>query len=913
MIEQKPATSPDLDQPLDRRIDRLVGRSRAALLWEQAWPRLWICLSVVLVFLVVSWLGLWTMVPWQARAVGASLFGTALLASLWWLARVPLPDMRQAYARLDRSLIDSHRPAATLKDTLAVGARDPVAEALWRLHRERQRNLANDLRVAAPRPFMAGRDVRAVRAAPLLAAIAALFVAGPDMGDRIGAAFHWSAAPLVPPPLRVDAWIDPPGYTRLPPVTLDLNRPEIQTLKAPEKSMIVVRIAGNAGNIAVEATGKIAVAETPAAPVGNAEKVAKSASAVTTGSDAVLERRFVLSGDGTLALTGRRAPRGSVQITAIADLPPEISFVGQPRPGDRGLLSLTYRARDDYGLASAEAVVERLAPATGGRSLVEAPRAPLSLPANAAGEEDTRSNLDFSAHPWAGAKVRLKLLAQDEAGQTGQSEVQEITLPQRPFSKPLAKSLVEERRRLVMDVDTRKRVQTSLDALLIEPARFTPDKGIYLGLRMVSDRLRNARNDGDLIEVADLMWAMALQIEDGGLSDAERDLRAAQERLQQAIENNASSEEIKRLTDDLRRAMDKFMREFAQRSLEQQRDGNRDLSRLPENFRTITPQDLQNLLNRIEELTRQGDLAEAQRLLEELKNILENLQMARPGQGDQNQREMNQALGELDELTRDQQALRDDTFRQDQNQRDRARPGDRRRDQQARPNDRQRQQRGQQQGQRQPGQQQPGQQQPGQEGEQDGQDGEEGDGEEGQQGQNGQGQNGQGLSQRQQQLRDRLGQLQRRMRGMGAQGSEGLGEADQAMRDAEGALGRGSQGEATDAQGRALDAMRRGAQEMARQMQPGNQDGDGTEQADGGPGNPNGQPRGRADQRTTDDPLGRPQRSRDWADGRVKVPGEGESATVRARRILEELRRRLGEATRPQDELDYFERLLKRN
>ena len=45
----------------------------------------------------------------------------------------------------------------------------------------------------------------------------------------------------------------------------------------------------------------------------------------------------------------------------------------------------------------------------------------------------------------------------------------------------------------------------------------------------------------------------------------------------------------------------------------------------------------------------------------------------------------------------------------------------------------------------------------------------------------------------------------------------------------------------------------------------------------------------------------------------VKVPGADESATQRARRILEELRKRLGDPLRPAEELDYLERLLRRN
>jgi len=73
-------------------------------------------------------------------------------------------------------------------------------------------------------------------------------------------------------------------------------------------------------------------------------------------------------------------------------------------------------------------------------------------------------------------------------------------------------------------------------------------------------------------------------------------------------------------------------------------------------------------------------------------------------------------------------------------------------------------------------------------------------------------------------------------------------------------------------------------------------------------GQPGRNGRARAQQDT--DPLGRPMRGREYGDDvTVKVPGEIDAQ--RARRILEELRRRFGESTRPQLELDYIERLLK--
>jgi hypothetical protein len=290
----------------------------------------------------------------------------------------------------------------------------------------------------------------------------------------------------------------------------------------------------------------------------------------------------------------------------------------------------------------------------------------------------------------------------------------------------------------------------------------------------------------------------------------------------------------------------------------------------------------------MEELARQGATADAQRLLEELRNILENLQTARPGrQFDPMARELNRSLEELDSMIRDQQALRDDTFRDSEGRQQERRAGrsrDRRGDASRR-------------GDRQRGGQRQGQQDDGQE-----------QADSGDQGQDAQGTDG--LSRRQQALRERLEELKRRMKGLGMQGEEGLDDAEGAMREAENSLGQGDSGEAVDAQGRALDALRKGAQGLAQQMLG---DGDGTDQTgsrDGMPGRSAN--RGNGDPRDTD-PLGRPTRGRDWTDGQVRIPTSDESAVARARRILDELRRRLGDPTRPREELDYIERLLRRN
>lgn len=114
------------------------------------------------------------------------------------------------------------------------------------------------------------------------------------------------------------------------------------------------------------------------------------------------------------------------------------------------------------------------------------------------------------------------------------------------------------------------------------------------------------------------------------------------------------------------------------------------------------------------------------------------------------------------------------------------------------------------------------------------------------------------------------------------------------MREAEGALESEQFGMAGDAMERAIGNLREGAEALAReQMRQAQQTGQGQD----------GQ-RGPAT-----DPLGRPAGDALGGEG-VDVPGEGEAGRTRA--VIEELRKRLGEPGREDEEKDYLERLLER-
>jgi uncharacterized protein (TIGR02302 family) len=822
------------------RLAEAVRRSEFAIVWERLWPHLARFLTVAGLFLAASWLGLWLVLPFVGRAFGIGVFLILALAALFPLVGFRWPSRAEALSRLDRGTGVRHRPATTLTDTLS--SHDPVALALWQAQRERTLASVRRIRARLPSPRLAIHDPWALRALIVVLMVATYFAAGDERKVRVAAAFDWNGV-FAAPNVRVDAWVTPPLYTAKPPIILSAANKEAALpasgpLTVPAGSTLIVRSSG--GTLDVVVGG--GVSET--APAEQAPK----------GTN---EKHFTIAADGTAHV---RAPSGQPQwrFTAAPDRPPTIALAKDPERQARGAVQLSYKIEDDYGVTEARAhFAARTGDATKSstsRPLFDPPQFPLVLPNARTRNGVGQTVKDLSADPYAGADVTLTLTAKDEAGNEGRSQPFEMRLPERLFTKPLARALIEQRRTLALDADQKSKVNDALNALLIAPELFMPEVGHYLGLRSVARELDAAHSDDALREIVASLWALAVTIEDGDISDVDKALRAAQDALKEALERGASDEEIKKLTQNLRAALDNFLRQLA----EQLRNNPQALARpLDPNAKVMRQQDLNNMIERMERLSRSGDKEAARQLLEQLQQMLENLQLAQPGQGDS---EMEQALNELGDMIRKQQQLRDKTFKQGQDSRrdrQRGKPGD---------------------------------------------------------------QSMSDLQQDQQGLRDRLKKLQDQLakQGMGpaergqkgqdgdqqqGDGEDGLGQADEAMGDASGQLGEGNADGAVDSQGRALDALRKGAQSLAESMQQGDGEGQGYS-----PGKRAGRQQGG---RNGDDPLGRPMRSSPELsdDLSVKVPGEID--VQRVRRILEELRRRLGDPQRPQIELDYLERLLK--
>ncbi|MEG6507861.1 TIGR02302 family protein [Methyloligella sp. 2.7D] len=897
-----------------RAFDRRVRLSRLALFAERVWEALLWPGLVVAAFLVITLLGVWGYMPALLHRLLLGGFAVALLVSLLPLIRIRLPRREEAVRRLERKAGVQHRPASSYEDSLS-GPVDADTHALWAVHRRRLAETIKRLKPSWPAPRNDRRDPYAIRGGLFLLLFVAIVIAGPNLRERLASAF--SPAPSQSQALlRLDAWVTPPVYTGQAPIVLADGSEQLgggagtfRALSIPERSNLVVRANAPEGE-SVKLTLK--------PDQENAEAVDIEP---LPGKSGLIEfqEKILTPGTAQVSIAGNTV--ASWRFGLIDDKDPTIKLSEKPTTTPRSALRLAYAASDDYGVASAEArfalvnasaandLLGGLAGLKAGDDpLLQPPVINLPLTKANAREVQGRATQDLTAHPWAGLPVAMTLYAKDQAGQTGSSETYRFILPERQFTEPLAKAVVEQRKKLVRDRNSADNVMRALDALTLGGKQVIPDPRVYLGLRSTYWRLADDRSPEAIASVVEQLWDIALRIEDGDLPEAERKLKAAQKALQDALQNGASPQEIQQRMDELRQALADYMQQLAQQAQEK---GNLPQEGGPPQTgqEMMSQQNLDQMLDNIEKLAQAGSNEMAEQMLSELDDVLNRLQTGTFSDNARQQR-MRRLMQELGDLIDEQQELLDQTYqanRQDSQGQDEGfevsppgspmqfgRPGmmfPELYGQQ--PQNGQSQQQGQQQGQQgQQGQQQ-GQQPGGQLGQRSGQgqqQGQKGQGQ-GQRGQR-QGQGGE-LADRQGELMEQLQKLIDSMRINGADAPEELGDAGQSMGQAQDSIDQNDLNSATQQQGMAVDAMRQGAQSMAQQMM---------QNAEGQQSRGQGQ-NGR-------DPLGRPDQGSQPDQGlSVKVPDQID--IQRAREVLDELRNRLGDPNRPMIELDYLERLIR--
>ena len=797
-------------------MQRFRALARVSLIWERLWLLCAPILAVVGLFVALALMEAYSLLPGWLHVAVLIVFALAFSGTLWFAWRYwRIPVRQDIDRRLERDSKLPHRPISTLEDSLSGGAGDRRTAALWRAHRRRTELALRNLEIAWPRPGLPAHDRYALRGLVFLLLAIGIFVGGGDVWPRMARAMapQFGAGDDVKAVL--EAWINPPTYTAVAPVRLAEaaakrdGTPQSE-VRVPEGSELLARVYGGEGDARLKISGSGSHAFTRVDAFNQELKVILKKG----------EKLTVSQGDDALA---------SWPLILLPDLKPTARVLSGVSQTKRGVLRLPYAANDDYGVVSARLKI-RLAPAQEDTK-AKAP-APLDddvvpididLPLGSITGGSSQKQVsdvsyhDLMAHPWAGRSVAMRIVAEDELGQTGASLEHVFVLPERDFVHPVARAIIEQRKLLSQGERARRRVALALRAIAAASDRYDEDVVVYLALRMAAARLRHDREKGAITPLRDLLWDTALRVEEGKLAFAERALREAQQALMDALQSDADNAEIERLMENLKQALDRFLQALAENALKKMQQ-QADMPELDENAELLQQDQLRRMLERAGELARMGAKDAARQLLQQLRDMLENLRadprLARRGQ----QQAGAEALRELGELMQRQQELMDRTYRSAPK----------------------------------------GAQQPGAQG------GQQRSGRRG--GQRGNLPPGfRGLSRQQEGLRGDLGNLMWRFGENMDQIPEAFGNAEKSMRDARDALRGGDANSALDSQSRAIDQLAEGLRQMLKDQV----------------GDMQGYEEGLADGLFRFDPAGRPYQLGGWNTNRVKIPDESEMQRAR--------------------------------
>lgn len=833
-----------------------------ALFWENFIPAIWPLIGLIMLYAGVALIGIPAVLPALLHLVVLIIAGIALLGSVYWfVSRWRLPAWTDARIRLETAGDVVHRPLTGVADTQALGQHDPAAVALWQAALRRRAADIDRLRAPAPDTDMTARDPLGLRVAVVLVLMLGLVIGHADAGRRLAGAVtpDWRTGPAVPESL--EAWITPPPYTGLPPIYLGAQNTSSDdgadhAVQVPVNSILLARYAGEDTPLLRTSAGDHAFT----AQGGNSFKA-----------------ELKLTDGDQLAFYADDRLLDQWAMRIVPDNAPVVTVENGPEQTVRGAFTLGFKATDDYGLRRSWITLKPTDENSSPLLANEIRRIDLPQLDGAPRSMSETVFRDLSDDLLAGQNVQIVVHAEDMAGNVGTTEPIAYKLPARKFAHPVAQALAEQREKIIESpMENRLWVQKGISALQINPALYDGDYAAHLIMGLAGASINHIRRPDHARPTLAHLWAAAVRVEDGQLAVAQRKMRELQQKLAKALAEGADQETIDQLMGELRQAMNEYLRALQQQA--ERRGGSTDDQAGQRETRTVQQQTLEDMLRKAQELSRSGDRDQARNMLNQLQKMLENLQ-AQSGKQQAGKSPARDALKELGNLMQRQRELQDKTFNRDQQTRNEDRNAERNRrlrgggqgSEQFEPNQRRG---GEQQGQ--------GPQRGARRnkaGESVGADGD--------------------LAAQQRQLSRQLGQLMDRL---GESLEEGVPEAfdraREAMRRSENALRRQNRSGALREQTRSLQNLQRGLRSVIQSLADQNGDGEPGESGRGRAGMDGEQP----------DPLGRSPIDSFSDNSKQVVPDSG--VLQKSRRILDELRKRSSQPTRPSVERDYIERLL---
>ncbi|MCG4259184.1 DUF4175 domain-containing protein [Acetobacter senegalensis] len=452
-----------------------------------------------------------------------------------------------------------NQPLATLTDKPA-GAVDDGTLSLWQAHQQRILASLGTLRAGWPNLLPTTAYRRAAAGALLLALVSAGIVAGPTAPGRILAAFiPGRDDPNVPMP-HVEAWITPPAYAPDAPVFLGNGR---TAPSVPEGARLTTIVTGLSTHPVVHGANGMVLKD-------------EARQRLDAGN---WKLEVTLDHTGIIRLAGRGRTLAQWPVTVLPDAAPTAKWGPNPGAGKGDWRTrLPYEAAHAYGLASLSVQLHLVHPGRG-------PTRTLTVPLPLSGHPKSVKGVvspDLSEDPWAGEDVTGRVVAQSISGHEGKSQSVTFRLGARVFHSPVARAVLDLRKRYALERESRSGTATDLAALGETPGPINDHTGMFLNLTSIVAMLDNADISDETARTGavGLMWDLALDIEDRRNGDdasaqASIDARAAQAAVAQQLrhmredgkQDQQAREELEERLKTLKNAIARKMQALAAQAL----------------------------------------------------------------------------------------------------------------------------------------------------------------------------------------------------------------------------------------------------------------------------------------------------------------------------------------------------------
>ena len=581
-------------------------------------------------------------------ALGATLF---LLGAIYFTYKdvrfFRWPRCADIQRRIESASGVTHRPLSTLEDRPV----NTPTDGLWAREQQRQFQMLAALRPVWPNALLATRDPRALRGGLFIALVCGLFVAGPDWDRRIVSGLlpiHALGLSIDQRP-QIAFWVSPPEYTEQSRI---LPGSEDEILHIPQGSLAKALVPQNTLHFLRKPA--LIVDGRPHALEAGQEGMASLEMEIPVGKHLRL-RTGLWGGEHW-------------EYSFIPDLIPSIGTAGDSKALPDGQIQFPLTMMDDYGVKSLHmrmTLDPRITKAPIGwpvqeeRSVQSPPRVEFQM----------APVYDLSAHPWAGLPVVFVFSAHDDLDQIAQTPPLKVMLPERQFTHPLARQLIEIRKYLIWNPENPYReAGLQLERLLYQPQSYGHDVRVFLSLRVASSRLYyNAPSESIARSVISLLWDTALRLEDGNFSLAARDLREIQKELEKALQDpNVNDAELAMMIERLRDAMTEYLQALAREWQKAMESGEiQQMQWSPEVLaQMMNMNDLAGIMDQMQQDMLSGDRNSAREMLSKLQRMLDMANPSMRSTMPPDMQAMQEALEDLQDLIERQEALRVKTAEQ---------------------------------------------------------------------------------------------------------------------------------------------------------------------------------------------------------------------------------------------------------